>query len=188
MIQATLTSEEFLKLPESNERYELVAGELIPKVSPQTPHSRCCRRLLRILDDWCEKSGNGEVNPEWAIALKRSGRDWVPIPDLAYVSNLRLPQAWDQEGPCPVAPELVVEIISPEQTFGEVTEKATNYLVAGVGRVWVVDTTRTITVFAADSLPKTFRGEEAIQEPLLPELMLTAEQVLGVRKSAQNPV
>ncbi len=42
MIQSipTLTLEEFLKLPESNERYELVAGELLPKVSPQTPHSR----------------------------------------------------------------------------------------------------------------------------------------------------
>jgi Uma2 family endonuclease len=36
-------------------------------------------------------------------------------------------------------PELVIEIISPGQTFAELTEKATNYLVAGVERVWVVD-------------------------------------------------
>lgn len=179
----TLTLEEFLKLPESNERYELVAGELVPKVLSQTPHSRCCKRLLRILDDWCEETGNGEVNPNWAIALKRHGRDWVPITDLTYVSYQRLPERWDEEGPCPVPPELVVEIISPGQTFGAVTEKATNYLVAGIDSVWVVDTkARIITVFAANSLPKTFRGEEAIQEPLLPKLRLTAEQVLGVCK------
>lgn len=183
MIQATptFTLEEFLKLPESDERYELVAGELIPKVSPH-PHSHCCKRLIRILDDWCE-DGSGEANPEWAIALKRHSRDCVPIPDLTYVSYKRLPQGWDEKGPCPVPPELVVEIISPGQTFGGMTEKATDYLVAGIDRVWVVDPkARTITVFAANSLPKTFRGEEAIQESFLPELVLTAEQVLGARK------
>ncbi|WP_277878045.1 Uma2 family endonuclease [Leptolyngbya sp. FACHB-261] len=40
---------------------------------------------------------------------------------------------------CPIAPELVIEIISPGQTFGEMTQKATDYLSAGVLRVWIVD-------------------------------------------------
>ncbi len=36
-------------------------------------------------------------------------------------------------------PDLVIEIISPEQSFGEMSAKATDYLDAGVMRVWIVD-------------------------------------------------
>ena len=143
-----LTLQEFLALPESDNRYELVDGELVPKMSPTTPHSRVQKRLLRLVDDWCEDSGQGEVNPEWTVVLNRSGVDWAPVPDLTYISQSRVTADWDGEGPCPGIPEVVVEIISPGQTFGELTQKATDYLLAGVERVWVVDTNaREVTIF-----------------------------------------
>jgi hypothetical protein len=37
-------------------------------------------------------------------------QDWVHIPDLLYVSYDRLAVDWPEDGPCPVAPELVIEI------------------------------------------------------------------------------
>jgi Uma2 family endonuclease len=40
---------------------------------------------------------------------------------------------------CPIPPDLVIEIISPDQSFGEMSAKATDYLDAGVMRVWVID-------------------------------------------------
>jgi Uma2 family endonuclease len=50
-----------------------------------------------------------------------------------------LPGEWEEDAPCPVLPELVVEIISPGQSFGVMTSKATDYLQAGVSHVEVVD-------------------------------------------------
>jgi Uma2 family endonuclease len=168
-----LTLQEFLALPESGNRCELVDGELVPKMSPTSSHSRAQKRLLRFLDDWCEQSGQGEVNPEWTVVLKRHGVDWAPVPDLTYISQSRVPADWDEEGPCSGTPELVVEIISPGQTFGELTQKATDYLLAGVDRVWVVDTkAQSVTIFRRDNLPQTVRGDGSISDPLLPELVL----------------
>lgn len=170
----------FLALPESDERYELVDGELIPKMSPTSPHSRTQKRLLRLLDNWCETSGCGEVNPEWTVALQRRRLDWAPVPDLAYISYARVPADWDGEGPCPGIPELVIEIISPGQTFGELTQKATDYLQAGVDRVWVVDIkAQSVTIFRRDELPQTVKASEAISDPLLPGLELPVFRLFG---------
>ena len=73
---------------------------------------------------------------------------------------------------------MVIEIISPGQTFGDMTEKATDYLQAGVARVWLVDTkSQSITIFYPDTLPNTFRGTSAITDELLPELEITPQQI-----------
>jgi len=58
------------------------------------------------------------------------------------------------------------------------TEKAIDYLAADVLRVWVLDPkVQSVTVFAPDSLPKTYRGNAAIADNLLPNLTLTAQQI-----------
>lgn len=176
-----LSLQEFLDLPESGDRYELVDGELIPKMTPTTPHSRTQKRLLRLIDDWCDKTGIGEVNPEWAVALVRLGVDWSPVPDLTYISRERVPPDWDGEGVCPGIPLLVVEIISPGQTFGQMTQKATDYLLAGVDRVWVVDPkAQSVTVFQPGNLPQTVWSDRTIEDPLLPGLMLSISLVFGI--------
>lgn len=123
-----LSLQEFLSLPESNDRCELVSGRLQPKMSPKYKHASLQGRLYRLIDDWCSEQQCGRVCPEWGVILQRQGEDWVPVPDLTYVSYERLPASWEEDEPCPVVPELVIEIISPGQTFGELTEKATDYL------------------------------------------------------------
>lgn len=180
-----LTLQEFLALPESDNRNELVDGELVPKMSPTTRHSRVQKRLLRLVDDWCEDSGQGEVNPEWTVVMNRSGVDWAPVPDLTYISQSRVPADWDGEGPCPGIPELVVEIISPGQTFGELTQKATDYLLAGVERVWLVDTkAQSVTIFRRNDLPSTVKADGAISDSLLPGLVLPVGRLF--RKTAEG--
>ena len=133
--KTTFSLQEFLNLPESDDRFEFIDGEIAPKVSPKYKHSIGQLRLLLALNQWCESGERGRACPEWSVVLKRNGVDWVPIPDLTYVSYKRLPVEWDEDLPCPVLPELVIEIISPGQSFGEMTSKATDYLLAGVDRV-----------------------------------------------------
>jgi Uma2 family endonuclease len=179
VITQEITLEAFLKLPTGEIAYELIDGNAIPKMSPQRFHSRTSRALLRFLEPWAD--GKGEVGIEWAVVLTRRNRTWVPVPDLLYVSNDRIAIMGDDDGPCPIAPELAIEVISPDQTFGEIAEKATDYLAAGVDRVWVVDpTAKSITVFAPDTLPVTYRGDRTITDPLFPDLHLDPQDVLGI--------
>ena len=178
MVSSTtkLTIEEFWKLPEGDRPYEFVDGHAIAKMSPKFFHSRLQKTLLFILDSWAQNKGR--VEPEWAIKLKCNGADWIPVPDLTYISYNRLSADWILDEACPVAPELAIEIISPGQAFGDLAEKATDYLQAGVARVWLIDTkSQTITIFYPDMLPKTFRGTSAIIDDLLPELEITPQQI-----------
>ncbi|GBE94640.1 Uma2 family endonuclease [Nostoc cycadae] len=173
-----LTLQEFLHLPsgEGDTTYELVDGQAIPKMSPKKFHSKLTRVLLNLIEQLC--GANGEVCPELAVSLTRRGRDWVPVPDILYISNERLPSDWEEEGVCSVPPDLVIEIISPGQTFGQMIAKAKDYLDAKVLRVWVIDSkARSITVFFPDAAPQTYMGDEILKDALFPGLEFTIEQV-----------
>ena len=75
-----LTLEQFWALPAGETAYELVDGQAIPKVSPKYFHSSLQSAFLVLIRAWCR--GKGRVKPEWAITLKREGKDWIPTPDL----------------------------------------------------------------------------------------------------------
>jgi Uma2 family endonuclease len=171
-----LTLEEFLALPEGDVNYEFVEGHAVPKVSPKFFHSTLQLALGSLLRAWCR--GKGRVVPEWAILLKRQGKDWAPVPDLTYISYERLPKSWKRNEACPVLPELVIEIISPEQTMKEFEDKANDYFAAGVSRVWVVDPEGiSIRVFCPDGSNQVYTNTMPIIDSILPGLELTTRQI-----------
>jgi Uma2 family endonuclease len=178
LVKSQLTLQEFLDLPpgEGDITYELIDGQAVPKMSPKKFRSKLTLTLLKSLDLWGQESGG--VYPNWSVALSRRNQDWVPTPDLLYVSYERLPQSWIEDTVCPVPPELVIEIISPGQAFGQLAGKARDYLDAGVLRVWVVDSqARSITVFYPDAPPKTYMGGETMIDSLFEGLEINPEQV-----------
>ena len=178
-----LTLEEFFNLPpgEGDITYELVDGKAIPKMSPKFFHAKLSFILCNLIKNCCEEKG--EVWAEWSITLIRNGRNWVPTPDLLYVSYERLPENWNENEACPVPPELAIEIISPGQTFGQIMRKVENYLNAGVLRVWVIDIEdRSIIVFYPDAALKIYRGEELITDSLFAGLEFTVEAVFQKAK------
>ena len=78
-------------------------------MSPKRFHSRVTLALSLLLDNWNQDTG--EIGIEWAVTLKRKGKDWCPVPDLLYVSKERLGDIALADEPCPVPPELVEEIL-----------------------------------------------------------------------------
>lgn len=175
-LKTQLTLEEFLALPEEDITYELIDGEAKPKMSPKRFHSKLTLALAMFLVKWAED--NGEVGIEWAVTLTSNGKDWVPIPDLLYISYIRLNRDVVIDEACPVPPDLVIEIISPDQTFAEMAEKATNYLEAGVFRVWVVDAkAKAITIFYPDAPPQTKRGNDTLADSLLEAITFTPQDI-----------
>jgi Uma2 family endonuclease len=169
-----LSLHDFWALPPGETEYELIRGEAVPKMAAKKFHSSVQRILLRILEDWHQ----GHIEPEWSIELQLEGEDWVPCPDLTYISYARLPESWSENTACPLPPDLAVEIISPGQTFGLLAQKAEDYLSCGVQRIWVVDTqAQSITVFYPDRPTRTYHGNQTLQDDLLPGLSFTPQQV-----------
>ena len=171
-----LSLEEFFKLPEEDRNFELIEGEAIAKIAPKLNHSRLTRALCVLLESWSEN--RGELGIEWAIILQRNNQDWVLVPDLLYISYDKIPKDKLQEGACPLPPELVIEIISPGQSFGSISQKATDYLKAGISRVWLVDSQgKNITIFYPDKPLAIKSGKDSLQDEIFPELELTVEQI-----------
>jgi Uma2 family endonuclease len=178
MIQSNrkLTVEEFFTLSVSDVAYELIEGQAVTKMSPKRFHAGIQKALLILMDAWAKNRGH--LYPEWAVKLKRNNEDWIPVTDITYVSCDRLSIDWIEDEACPVAPELVIEIISPGQTFGGLTQKATDYLAAGVLRVWIVDSQeRSVTVFYPDAPPRTYTKSSTITDSILEGLELTPQQI-----------
>lgn len=178
---ASLTLEEFSRLPEGEVNYELQDGTAIAKMSPKRIHSSLQRTLLFLLSDW----GNGQdcplpgdAYPEWGICLQKNEQDWAPVPDVTYISDQKLAPFALENDFCPVAPELVVEIISPGQSFEAMTQKALDYLAAGVERVWIIgDRHRSLTIFAPDRPPLTYQGDQPVEDDLFPQLRFTVNEL-----------
>lgn len=171
-----LTLEEFWALPEGETAYELVDRKAIPKVSPKYFHSTLQGAFDRLIHSWCR--GKGRVCPEWAVVLKRNSKDWVPTPDVTYISYQRLSRSWRRNEACPVPCDLAIEIISPDQTREELAQKAQDYLKAGVLRVWIIDPEVVdITVFFPDGTRQLYTGDTKIVDALLPGLELSPQLV-----------
>jgi Uma2 family endonuclease len=169
-----LTKAEFWALADASDRtYELIDGIAVPKMSPKYFHSRSTLALVNILNLWSD--GRGRVGIEWAFDLSE---DFTPVPDLLYVSFDRLSESWNENAACPVPPELAIEIISPGQTFGQMTQKAGYYLTGGVLQVWIVDPeAKSVTVFYPDRAPITCMNDAVITDELFPGLSVAVDRL-----------
>jgi Uma2 family endonuclease len=126
-------------LPKTKPETEWVCGRALQKVSPQRTHSRLQGAMTMRLDRWA--AGRGEVGPEWRFRVAPPGEVRRPlVPDVAYVSNERLRplEGADLEVP-PLAPDVAVEILSPDDRRADVDDKVGVYLRAGSSLVIVVD-------------------------------------------------
>ena len=65
--------------------------------------------------------------------------DTVRAADVAFVSQARLDEIGDMEGFLPCAPDVVIEVNSPDETYAEVEEKVMEWLEAGSRMVIVVN-------------------------------------------------
>jgi len=59
-------------------------------------------------------------------------------PDVSFVQISRLPDGVSPDGDFLIAPDLAVEVVSPNDTYEEVEEKINDYLKASVKLIWVI--------------------------------------------------
>ena len=128
-----LDYEDFARLPDDGQRYEILDGELYVTASPSLLHQRLSKRLQRRLEDYFEDRGLGEVfNAPIDLILAQHD---IVVPDLVIVAEPGQISARAIEG----VPLMVVEILSPSTRGRDRGIKMRRYVALGVLHYWIVD-------------------------------------------------
>lgn len=142
-------------------RSELVRGELIEMSPVGGPHSRIVVRLGSLLLNYVDHERLGEVGTERGFILAHDP-DTVRAPDVHFTSQARLTSA-NQDGFFEGAPDLAVEVLSPDDRASEVLQKVREYFAAGAQLVWVADpVNRTVTVHSAAGYARVCSGSDEV--------------------------
>lgn len=135
--QRPITGEELYRMGDIGPA-ELVQGEIIRHMPTGHPHGFIENLIAFFLTLFVRESKSGRVlTGEVGIYTQRNP-DTVRAADIAFISHERYAQT-PPTGYLETAPELVVEIMSPSNTWSEVHEKLAEYFAIGVTLVWVVD-------------------------------------------------
>ncbi len=144
-----ITGEEFAAMDIG--RAELVEGKVIEMTPPQTAHGRCESKFTYALMKFALENKAGIVVSGEAGIYTRRNPDSVRGMDVAFISNARWAQQKNKDKYLEIAPELIVEVLSPDDRWKDVTQKLREYFNIGVQVVWVADPAAR-TVFAYRSL------------------------------------
>ncbi len=130
-----LTIEDVLRLPDKEGViHELNKGELVIVTPPQLRHNRVRQRIEIKLVNFVEERKLGEITSETGFILSK---DLMRVPDVAFITCDRSKSA-DPDQPVKGAPDLAVEIFSPNDRISEVLLKVSQYLEAGAKAVWIL--------------------------------------------------
>ncbi len=185
--QRTMTVEEFeayALLPENaDRRLEWHDGEVITMVSSSRA-SIISGRLYALLEVFVSEREIGFTTPNDGGYIV-NGRRYIP--DGAFVSYARQPNppdvAWN-----PIAPDLVIEVVSPTDRPALIRRKLLSYLDAGV-TVWLVEPEdQTVEVYAPGRAPLLLTATDTLDGgDLLPGLTIPLARVFRPAAPAAPP-
>src|SRR5256885_16464745 len=122
---ALLTAEELLRLNLPNKRTELVDGRLYVREPAGARHGEAAARLLSAIVVHVYGHKLGRVFTAETGFTLRTNPDTVRAPDVAFVREDRAAEL-PSHGYAAMAPDLVVEVLSPDDRPGEVRAKVDN--------------------------------------------------------------
>ena len=143
-----LTADDLLRLDSEGVRGELIRGVLYETMPAGQEHGEIVMNLGAELMNFIKPRRLGRLTGSDAGVWLERDPDTVREPDIAYISAARLPRGVRVRGYAEVVPDLVVEIVSPNDSPREVNDKAQMWLSYGVDLVWVVQPdTYTVDVY-----------------------------------------
>ena len=158
-----MTADEFLLMPDGDQRHELIRVGVRSLPPAGGEHGRLAINVSTPLSMVVRKAGLGVVfAAETGFRIARDPHT-VRAPDVSFLraerwAALERPQAFI-DGP----PDLAVEIIAPSDSAEDVHEKAVSWLEAGVQLLWVVHPRgRTVTVYAPDRTPRVLGNDDTL--------------------------
>ena len=183
-----LSVDEFLDLPETDDKpiLELDYGELIIMPRPRRPHQFVQHWFIRLIEDYLD----GFDEPPAAVwhegvAILSRERGLVLIPDVVIVLRHRLEIV--VRGYVEGAPDIVVEMISPNSRNRDLVRKRQLYAEAGVPEYWIVDqrndTVRMLELRDGEYVERALLDATGtLTTPLLPGLSIPMAEIFHHRR------
>jgi len=151
-----LTGEEFFALGDIGP-CELVNGRIVPMSLTGGEHGLIESEIIFQLKDFNRRQQAGWVLSGEAGVYVRRNPDTVRGMDAAFISKVRHPARPKKF--LEIAPELIVEIISPNDRWREIQDKLKEYFAIGVDTVWLIDP-EDQTIFIYSELTEMIRLEK----------------------------
>jgi Uma2 family endonuclease len=153
-------------------RYDIINGELHVSMAPSWHHQYACGTIVAALGTWNHRTGIGESVHAPGVIF---AADQEVVPDAVWISRERLARGLDEAGHLRVAPELVVEVLSPG-TVNELRDREIKldlYSRQRIEEYWIVDwCSRVVEVFRrrSESLRQvaSLYDGDVLTTPLLP--------------------
>jgi Uma2 family endonuclease len=182
-----LTPDDLFRLPDRGKGFELVDGEL-QELNVSFLSSFMAGRLFLQLALYVESNKLGWVSPEGtSFRCFPDDPDRVRRADTAFHVLGRLTEAQvTTEGHCTVVPDLVVEVVSPNDLADEVNQKRVEWLAAGAKLVWVIHPVQqTIHAYRADGTVGLFgRNDTLTGAPVLPDFRVAVADLFRLPAGA----
>ncbi|MEN3001566.1 MAG: Uma2 family endonuclease [Armatimonadota bacterium] len=178
-VKQKMSVEEFERLY-LGKRAELWRGEVREYMPASARHGQIAMRLGARIDRHAEQQKLGVAfAAETGFVVPRGEEHDVLAPDVAFIRKERLPEGEFPPGFCHIIPDLVVEVVSPNDPYSELRQKVADWLAGGVPLVWVVDPERrVIEVWRAEGLVQTLReGDVLTGDPVLPGFQLKVSEL-----------
>jgi Uma2 family endonuclease len=173
-----LTAADVERLSFPNKQVELIRGRLVVREPPGTRHGVIAVRLAYFLQDFVLRRGGGVVaGQDTGFKISRDP-DTVRAPDVAFVAAPRS-ELIPSRGYAELAPDIVAEVLSPDDTPAEVLAKVADWLGAGMQLVWVVDPERLeVRVHRGDGSLSVLGAKQSLDgEDVLPGFRCQVSQI-----------
>ena len=138
-----MTADDLLRTSIPDKRTELVRGVLVVREPAGYRHGRVSMELGFLLSRHVKETGAGQVVSGDTGFKLASDPDTVRAPDVAFISQERLPDPQTRGFPA-LGPDLVVEVLSPDDRPGETLAKIGDWLEGGARLVWIIDPERRV--------------------------------------------
>jgi Uma2 family endonuclease len=156
------TQDDLLHLPQRAGKTELVAGEFRTMSPPNFYHGYTASRIVHYLQSVVIPNNLGVVCVETGYVLSKNP-DTVRLPDVSFIKAARLADLVNREGYIHGPPDLAIEVLSPDDSFADMSEKVEQYLSSGTSLVWVLDPRKkTVMIFAPQRPVQTLTAEDSI--------------------------
>ena len=170
----TLTLDAFLQLPETEPASEYINNRITQKIMPKGRHSRLQGKLCQEINQVSEVPKLAYAFPELRCTF--DGRSIVQ--DIAVFEWQNIPFLADGEIPdnFNIAPDWIIEILSPDQNANKVIGKILHSLQNGSKLAWLLDPSdRSILTFQPNQQPVLMTNSDRLPSLEIIPLELTVE-------------
>jgi len=172
-----LTLEQYLSNP-AYEHCEWIDGEAVEATGGDVRHARVLGKVSRFFGECLRPGAEGFAAVRLSCLLFVSGQPRVHLPDAAVVLS---DQNSDETRYLKGAPDLVVEVRSPDDSLSALHRKIQDYFANGTKLAWVIlPEERAVLVFTPNAPTRTaIAGESLDGGALLPDLKIPVDALFA---------